>query len=565
MDGGSIASGGVGLAPSGRFGSREDFVPRRPPKMLLLRLRGGSTFQDLESDASGIPDYKNEFKAEEEDDLLGSQDESFGELVKKEFLELEKQAASTGSGGGAGGKRVEEDHSDEAPEGREDSDVSGLDARERKVESDSEREDVGAAGSNKDRVSLDDIPIASASLMLEQLTLDGSIQKNQMTTRDDTAKPERGQEVFFHFRGFCGDAEFIDSRRRDGHDTAPVKMMLRADKTQGEKMTLTAFNMDRPYMGAWELCLRSLSRGETALFLVKGAQRVAEMLGPDAPCQAPDWVPRDGSVQLRFVVELLNFGFKDVIPGGDISYKCFWDGTGYVSPFPTDEVLITFVAYMANSSDIMVASSKGKRWVQLGVGILPVGVETALTKEYRKGAAGTVILRGEQTKRASLEASARSLEGLKNALEGREEPFDWLRMCGASLGQVRWGAGSAAYDWDVEGRMAELAATEGAEEELCVKFDLELHDWNRVHNMSRPDPRLVGADSHSSCGSVIVKNLVHREDPGESKDVPLRVVSLVSLLNRTLSRCCRAKYVQTICITITDRRCASQALLARTD
>jgi tetratricopeptide (TPR) repeat protein len=565
--GGGGGGGGGGGAAQARP-SHPGVIQQSLGRKNLLQLRGGlsdeeevpgpiypeqvdSDHLDLDSEASAKPDdllayHQGDLEPGEADDLLGSEDESCAELVRKEMRRLEEEIQSKqgkpgdgsggGGGGGAGGNGGE--GGGENTGGREsagealagagsDPGRGGGESRQgagdRDEESDSlwkkheSSEDQGEDGPYR---NLDEVPQANTSLLLEQLTLDGSIQKNQMATSrvEDSAKPERGQEVFFHYRGFCGDAEFADSRRAGELESRPVKMTLTADKARATASSAGSFKMDRPYMGAWEICLRSLSRGEYALFLVKGAQRVGEMLGPDSPCKVPEWVPKDGSVQLRFVIELLNFGFKEVIPGGDILYKCVWDGKGYGSPGSYDEVLISFVA-KEQASGVKVATSKGKKWVQLGLGVLPIGVETALTKEFRKGAAGTVILKGRQTLRAGPSECSRALSGLRSMLEGHKEEFNWLAMCGGSLGSLdwEWHNASGKYVWGLEGKLGSSSACDagGNGEALpCLQCDVELHDWNKIQNMSLPDPRAIGADEYASCGPLIVKNLGYREDEG---------------------------------------------------
>ena len=535
-----------------------------------LQLRGGLSDEeevcgpmypgqvDSDPEASAQPDdllayHQGDLEPGEADDLLGSEDESCEELVRKEMRRLEEEIqrkqgkpadGTDGGGGGSGdgngdgvgqGDGAEGESEDKGgcksagealAEAVTDEGRGGSGSHQRAGDSDDDTdslwkknessEDQGEDGPYR---NLDEVPQANTSLLLEQLTLDGSIQKNQMATSrvQDSAKPERGQEVFFHYRGFCGDAEFADSRKVEELESRPAKMTLTADKARATASSAGSFKMDRPYMGAWEICLRSLSRGEYALFLVKGAQRVGEMLGPDSPCKVPEWVPRDGSVQLRFVIELLNFGFKEVIPGGDILHKCVWEGKGYGSPGSYDEVLISFVA-KEQASGVKVATSKGKKWVQLGLGVLPVGVETALTKEFRKGAAGTVILKGRQTLRAGPSECSRALSGLRSMLEGHQEKFDWLAMCGGSLGCLdwEWHNKSGKYAWGLEGKLGSSSAcdADGNETLPCLQCDVELHDWNKIQNMSLPDPRAIGADEYASCGSLIVKNLGYREDEG---------------------------------------------------
>lgn len=420
-----------------------------------LELRGGggvewderaadADFQDIDSEASahGTPDVQ---AIDEDEDDLVDPNVSTGELIKREMARQEREArGETGEDPGetldaGGGGTIEDEDVDEPIN------VDNLDPSEHPPEV---VQAVERARSMK-------VPWINETIPFESLTLDDSITKHQMFCAQPTelARPERGHEVSFHFRGLYGDVQFEDSRTRAGQDSRPVAMRLGLGKGQAK---------DFPYMEAWELVLRSMGRGDVALFQVKGAKRVKEMLSLESML-TPEWVPRDGRHTIRFVVELLHFGLKDVVGDGGVLYRCMWDGTGDICPQPHDEVDMRMVA---RRDGRVIASTRGFRMVQLGVGLLPKGVETALVREFRKGSAGVVSVNGSYALPAPLEESSPELEGLARSLHcGDLNP--WVDMCeGGSLGAVH-----PVMNYEA------LGDGQGAE------YEVELRDWNEIHNL----------------------------------------------------------------------------------
>lgn len=147
------------------------------------------------------------------------------------------------------------------------------------------------------------------------------------------------------------------------------------------------------------------------MFLVTGAERVQQLLQRNF-VRSPPWLPRDGR-QVRLMVELLNFGWADLENDGGVVYKCDTGGVSHGTPRRIDEVCISYVGYADGEE---VANSRGFRWTQLGVGILPLGLEMALSREFRKDGQGTVLLKGKYLCRATGPDLRPELSGLHRAL-----------------------------------------------------------------------------------------------------------------------------------------------------
>jgi hypothetical protein len=459
-------AGNLGIKPkfttSGRDGhiswSRNEAIIMRP--WLFGRLKGGTNDYGLEapSDDAADADFDEpDSEAEAYDapdveafsnqhDSSQNDDDSYETIITREMVKLESNGTTNMT-------------SDECRASA---------AALRAVAKENQHKLLGNPVLTKEFAEAENIilpPGANETISYESLTLDGSILKHAMRVpaSNESSSPERGQEVFFHFRGYYGDVLFEDSRTRNGSDSRPVRVRLEKVKKEGPGGNVW------PYMDAWELMLRSMKRGETSLFVVKSEKRINEIFQREIS-SAPDWVPRDGS-QLRFLIDLTNFGYRELTSGGEVMYKCVSDGYGNDMPRAHDEVCVSVIG---KCEGVTIMSTRGKRWVQLGVGLLPAAIEMALSGEFRKKATGIVIAKCQHLLPARPECTPLSVVGLRQQMDGHTGVC-YTDYCGefGSLGQVAPILG--ANEW---GRLQRIA-----ESNCSVEFEVELFDWNDVHNM----------------------------------------------------------------------------------
>jgi len=105
-----------------------------------------------------------------------------------------------------------------------------------------------------------------------------------------------------------------------------------------------------------------------------------------------------GGATLKFEVELLSWsdGSWNSVYGSDsIKYKLTTEGDGYDHPAEGDDVYIKFAGTDGEGNLVHQQDDIGP--VRLGTGVLPAGVEKAVTKHFKKGSEGYVkVAAGEE-------------------------------------------------------------------------------------------------------------------------------------------------------------------------
>jgi hypothetical protein len=202
--------------------------------------------------------------------------------------------------------------------------------------------------------------------VLKQLLSPGSAKDNGTITP--------GEEVFFHYQIFFRDDLIADSRAHDGVLLPPARLVLAAPPLPDSAPAAAPCGAGAG--DVWDVAMRSMRRGETSLFLVHGQERTAQLLARPFLRRAGQAPPPEGG-PVRVAVELLSHGLLDLEEDGGAVYRCERAGAGWATPRPADEVL---VSYVGCADGVEVASSRGWRWTQLGVGLLPLGLEIALSR-----------------------------------------------------------------------------------------------------------------------------------------------------------------------------------------
>ena len=245
------------------------------------------------------------------------------------------------------------------------------------------------------------------SLPLTPLSADGSISKHKLQGCDrDAATPQSGERAFFHFELYYEDMLAASSCVHNKTPQPALSLLLGSGEAGSDD-------------SAWELILRSMSRGEQAMLVITQQQRQQELLQPVFMAAAHGIGSAHilGRKPLRLIVETFAFGRERLLlPAalprswfrpcggeganmtvegvgagdkregeGDITYECLDWGRGDASPKFGDEVLVR----------VAVSGCEVQEgWVRLGNSSLAIGVEFAIACMFRSGGKGQVTVTG---------------------------------------------------------------------------------------------------------------------------------------------------------------------------
>lgn len=208
--------------------------------------------------------------------------------------------------------------------------------------------------------------------VLKQLLSLGVMQSNETL--------QYGDEAFFHFQILCRDRLIADSRVRNGTLLPPARIIFAGRPHEINENSSDPPTPSQPQgteadmlVEVWDLALGSMRRGESSLFFIHGPERIAQLLARPFVHVAQNQLPSGAAV--RVAIELQSFGLVDLDGDGGAVYHCEQAGSGYATPRPADEVLVSYAGCL---DGVEVANSRGWRWTQLGVGLLPLGLEMAI-------------------------------------------------------------------------------------------------------------------------------------------------------------------------------------------
>eukprot|EP00300_Choanocystis_sp_HF-7_P042947 c9600_g1_i2.p1 GENE.c9600_g1_i2~~c9600_g1_i2.p1 ORF type:complete len:527 (+),score=162.25 c9600_g1_i2:43-1623(+) len=219
------------------------------------------------------------------------------------------------------------------------------------------------------------------------ITGDGGLLKEILVAGAGDESPQPGDDVYVHYVGTLASdgSQFDSSRDRD----APFNF------------TLGKGNVIK----GWDVGVATMKRGEKAIFTIRADYGYGDR-------GSPPKIP--GGATLKFEVELLRWNEKEVAgTDGAVTLRVLNAGTGWQNPEEGDEVVVQYVGRSNGKEFVRVDQPTP---VVMGTGVLPAGVEKALTSEGKKGTKLHVSLNSEW-------ASGFGADG--HGAEFEIELFDW--------------------------------------------------------------------------------------------------------------------------------------------